>query len=397
MAEIEFVYNGVSTMIQCNQDDKFSAILEKLSTKIKIELNSVYFLYSGELIQNQEKTFTQLANSIDKERKKMNIQINDLEKKGTVESQKIKSKQIICPECHENCLMSVIDYKIRLFDCINEHDIDGIALEVFENTQMIDESKIVCDICQNVNKINTYNKLFYRYNSCEKNICPLCEQKHDNNHNIINYEDKGFICSKHNYQYSLYCKSCKINLCVSCEMEHNSHDIISLGKMIQNKSQLLKKLEEYKNIKDKFIEGLSNIMKQLEIIKNNIQKIFEISKDIFSNDQKCINYELLHNLNESNLDYCFQYLNKINYDKDINNKFNNIIDIYNKIIKEDDEMRIIYNIDRTKNKVRIFNENFVEYNNDKYKIIYDKKEYKLNEYFETKKIKMTQKINLKLN
>ena len=34
--------------------------------------------------------------------------------------EKIKSKDIICPECKESIFMNVKDYKINLFDCIND-------------------------------------------------------------------------------------------------------------------------------------------------------------------------------------------------------------------------------------------------------------------------------------
>ena len=41
-------------------------------------------------------------------------------------------------------------------------------------------------------------------------ICPLCKKvKHDNNHNIIKYEEKYYISDKHNNKFNSYCMKCK--------------------------------------------------------------------------------------------------------------------------------------------------------------------------------------------
>ena len=73
MEEIEFSYKGINTTIKCDSNDSFVKVIEKLSKKIEINLNSVNFLYSGSQIQNKEKSLNEIANNIDKERKKMNI------------------------------------------------------------------------------------------------------------------------------------------------------------------------------------------------------------------------------------------------------------------------------------------------------------------------------------
>ena len=73
MEEIEFSYKGINTTIKCERNDSFGKIIEKLFKKIEINLNSVNFLYSGSQIQNKEKSLNEIANDIDKERKKMNI------------------------------------------------------------------------------------------------------------------------------------------------------------------------------------------------------------------------------------------------------------------------------------------------------------------------------------
>ena len=59
------------------------------------------------------------------------------------------------------------------------------------------------------NKNDTYKNVFYYCLNCKKNLCPLCRDRHDRNHNIIEYEQKNFICPEHEDYYSLYCKACK--------------------------------------------------------------------------------------------------------------------------------------------------------------------------------------------
>ena len=83
-------------------------------------------------------------------------------------------------------MLQINNFKVRLYDCINEHDIDEISLEEFEDTQKIDESKIICQDCKNMNKSNSDNKSFFRCNSCKMNLCPICKNRHKNNHYIIN-------------------------------------------------------------------------------------------------------------------------------------------------------------------------------------------------------------------
>ena len=75
MANVIFYYNGLNTTIQCNIDEKMGEVCKRFCTKILKEKNNLIFLYSanGGSQFNEELTFEQMANSIDKERKKMNI------------------------------------------------------------------------------------------------------------------------------------------------------------------------------------------------------------------------------------------------------------------------------------------------------------------------------------
>ena len=127
MSLIIFSYDGAELPIQCQTNDKLIKILNKLSNKITIDFNSINILYSGQLIKDKELTFHQIANESDKKRNIMNMQILDNLPKKEKESY-IKSKQIICPECKENIRISIENYKIQLYDCINFHNINNISI-----------------------------------------------------------------------------------------------------------------------------------------------------------------------------------------------------------------------------------------------------------------------------
>ena len=48
MENIEFIYNGNKTIIQCNLNDKLENICQKFATKVQVNLNELLFLYNGE-------------------------------------------------------------------------------------------------------------------------------------------------------------------------------------------------------------------------------------------------------------------------------------------------------------------------------------------------------------
>ena len=155
MVEIEFIQNCKYTSIYCNYNEKFKDILKRYMNLTRNDLNSVYYLYSGNIIENlEELTFNKIANKIDKERNKMTIQINKI----NIEDESIiKSKIIICPKCYECTKIKIKDYKINLYGCKNNHNINNILLDEYLDLQNIDESKIICNKCNN-KKSNSYER-----------------------------------------------------------------------------------------------------------------------------------------------------------------------------------------------------------------------------------------------
>ena len=212
MAEVIFNYDGYDTKIQCNINEKIENVIDKFLIKMdKKEENLNYFyLYNGTNIK-KELTFNEQANDLDKKRKIMNVLVTKIGENKN-EGNEIISKDIICPICKENVFIDIKNFKISFNGCKNNHSINDIHLNEYEETQKLDISKIICEICNKNDKSKTHNNEFHICNTCNKNICPLCKYTHDKNHLIINYDDKNYICKKHNEAFIKYCKKCNENI-----------------------------------------------------------------------------------------------------------------------------------------------------------------------------------------
>ena len=77
MSQVVFRYNGRNIIIQCNLYDHIYEIFQKFSIKADKDLNSLYFLYNGEIISNQFLTLNEIMNRDDKIMNKMNILVQD--------------------------------------------------------------------------------------------------------------------------------------------------------------------------------------------------------------------------------------------------------------------------------------------------------------------------------
>ena len=370
MTKVEFNFRGTTTAIPCSENDIMKDICKKFAIKVEIDINDVYFLYSGNNL-NLNLTYAQVANSLDKERKIMSIVVNDINPSTIIKdnSNIINSIYPICPQCKENILFEIKDYKINLYGCKNGHNFKDILINEYEKTQEIDLLKIECNECK-IKKYNTYNHEMYKCNKCNKNICIACNQKHE--HKTINYD-----------------------LNIRCEKEHINHNIITYGSIIKDKDELINKLKEYKNDIDIFNNDINNIINKLNNVKKNIEIIYNIYNNMIINDIyrnyetiKCIN-----NINNNNI--IINEIKNINNIKNINYKIDNILNIYNKMNKINiNEITMIYNINN-ENKIKILDEDFIKNNKDKCKIIYENKEYDLIEEFNINN-KNINKLEIKL-
>ena len=401
MSEIEFFYNGDYTKYFCNTEDSVKDLLNKFTTKIGKNIDDLYFLNNGKNI-NEELTFKEIINS--EKNNKITILAYD-NSNNNVKSQKIKSKDIICPICVENTSIKIKDYNIILNGCKNGHLINDISLKEFEKSQYIDASKIKCDKCNDNNKGNTYNNEFYRCCTCKMNLCPLCKSSHNLEHNIINYDGKNYFCEKHEERYCSYCETCNENLCLLCECEkkHANHKIIDFKNLIKHKDSLNNELNNMKTKIDKVIIIINQLIDKLNDILNNIQAIYNIYKNIIDNYTIYRrNYQILSTVNELFNNDIIVDLNNIINKKNIFD----ILNLYYKMNKDNDKdieiWKIIYDI-KDEDEINIFGSNFVNNNFNNCKMILDDKEYLLSDNYQiknnnnnTNKLEIKLKINNKM-
>ena len=418
MTEVEFIYNGAQTIIQCKADDIMKEICKMFAIKSQMENEkNLIFLYDGNIIK-ENLTFIEQANNSDKERNKMSVIVfKDVKDEHDTIT---KLKQIVCPECKESTRIRINNYKFNFFECKNGHSKRNILFKEYPTTQEIDQSKIKCDICKINNKGNSYNNIFYICFHCKVNLCPLCKSNHDKSHNIINYDDKYFICDIHNELYNSYCSICKKNICLLCEKEHFNHNIINYSMILPDKEAKLNEIRIFKMYIDIFKKEIESIINQLRLLAKMVNEFYYINNIIINNyDVKKRNYQILQNINDLNIKSFINDINKIYLSQNKVDKFEKMIELYNNIIttdfeksnkyinnmkekkknenniniiledpkrilteniKKNNEITITYKLEDNK-KIKIFGKQFVQNNKDNCHFYFQGKYYILNEYF----------------
>ena len=278
MVEINFNYENVNTTIQCNHEDKIKDIINIFLKKNGIKENNLFFYYDEKEINNEMKelTFNELAYDKDKKNKKLNIIVlkNELDKieKKEDETKEIISKDIICPDCKEIALIEINNFQINIKNCKNNHQRNNISLNEYEQTQKIDFD------------------------------------------NIINYENKNYICEKHNESFINYCDICKKDICYRCKnISCKEHKIIEFD--FFKKEELEKTMEDLKDTIDKFKFKIDIIKDIFDRMINTFDLYYKINKGIIDNyNESKRNYYKLQNLSylKNNNKEIIKYINDIN-------------------------------------------------------------------------------------
>ena len=370
MSDIIFMFEGRNLTIQGNINEKMKDIFKRFLTKVQLEENSLYYLCNGNQI-NQE--LENIMGTEDKKNNKVQIVVNKLIEERDKNNNTnnidtiVKSKLVICPECKENIIIKIKDYIISLYGCNKGHNINNLSLDKYEKTQKINLSKLICDKCKTKNKSNTYNNLLYRCIPCEMNLCPLCKEVHEKlsnkTHIIEDYDKKAYLCEKHKEQkdqyFYKYCKNCKKNFCLLCKNEHKKHDTILFDDIEPDIDEKKEELKKLRNLIDNLNNDVQNIIQKLKTIIQNIEIYYNTYNDmIHYYENEIRNYEIIQSLNEMNNDIIIKDIEEINNDKNIFNKFNYLLNYYDKMnkIEINSNKTEIYDNNNNKLKVKFLKE-----------------------------------------
>ena len=391
MSTLIFMLRDEEFSIHCRQNEKLSIVFQKFSIKVEIKREYLCFLNNGKVLTD---IMTEADVALNQNMKKI-ITVIDNSPKDESKEVIIKSKEIICPQCKESASISMQDFHIIISNCINGHKTEYIKLKDFEETQKIDISKILCEKCSNKNMGNVSGNIFFRCIDCKMNLCPLCKSRHNQNHMVLNYENKIFICEEHGEAFISYCFSCKKNLCFQCGDKHINHDIKYFNQMVKenNKEKIKENLDKFRNDIDKLKKDVKNISDMFNKVIENYEYLYSIKKNIIENmDKKFRNFQTLNNQefiynNEEDL------VNIIN-SKNIENQLINILKTYQKMTKYEFSLIIKYKINNNDKKLKIFGEDFVKINKENCSIIINNQESELSEYIDLEKYNKIPENNL---
>ena len=372
---VVIIYNGEETIIEAKRDEKLKEIIKKFKSQSKNEINDFFFLYKGNMIDEECKL--EKINNTDNKIKILVFNTDESEEQDYIK----QSKNVICPKCKESCKINFSNYKITLDNCINGHCFSDLLLNEFKDFQSINEKKIVCHECK-ANKGESYQ--FYICCSCNINVCPLCKIKHKE-HIVVNYDNKDFLCNHHGCRYILYCKKCNKNLCDLCEFDnHNCSFLYTIKKKDNNIKYLKNKIDELKNEVKNINDGNKT---KLNLFIDYIEQYYNFFTNLNNNyNIKSKNYYSTININNMN-DYIEKIIKDI--EKIINeikneNKFSYINKICEKMIINN-VITLKYKI-KNNEKIRIFGDFFVKNNKNNYQLIVNEKKCELSSFLKIEDI-----------
>ena len=143
MSETKIIFNleGIDINIQCSKEDKIKDICLKFAAVVKSNINSLLFLYDGNLI-NMELRFEEQVNLMDMKKNEMYILVCKKEKEN-------KYDDIFCPYFNKIMELGKINDIILSNNNIKE-TINGIKSKI-ENIKKLPDNNNISIELKNIN------------------------------------------------------------------------------------------------------------------------------------------------------------------------------------------------------------------------------------------------------
>ena len=372
MAIVRFIYLNNKYKTKVHNESVISDILKNYTSILNKSLKELYFIYKGKSIPyDNNKKIKEFKSDI-------SIFVFDINK-----NTRIQKSQITCPICDNPVSINIKNDKISIENCVNKHYFYNLSLNEFINIIRFNEIKIKCECGNN---IYNYNKFYIC--TCKNYFCPICYKHHRENkdHNLIEYNERFYICQIHNRNYISFCSNCRVNLCNKCELGHSKH-IIMEYKQILNENKInnfISDIDKGKVLLNKYnsqIQKLNNLFTNFIVnIKqnnNDCMKIYDyLSKYLY----KSINYESAISIDNFKVNNYLENINKL-LNQNTKTKIKYLFDLYTNL---KNELTIIY-CANNKKKIRLFGENFVKNNKNNCFLIINNKKKDLCEYYNFEK------------
>ena len=236
---------------------------------------------------------------------------------------------IICPYCETTAIIDIDKdniYNLNLLNCDNFHMFKNLSYDEFNKKKTKENESLKCFICGELFIYMTppNNKMFIC--SCGTICCSCCKDIHKEyikyDHYLVELKEKNYYCLQHKKKYESYCIDCNKNICEICSQLHNQHEIIKYMNIKPKKSyinKLKRKIQIQKNIFNNFVEEMKLVINQkISIVESYMNNYIKIEESLIQRyNYSFYNYQLLRNLNNINLfnNKVFDILNKFNIEK----------------------------------------------------------------------------------
>jgi hypothetical protein len=315
--------------INCNVSEKLEVIFKRFVSSINENYipNEFDFYYNGQKLDDYSKSLnTIIAGN------------NDI----TIFAER-KLRIIKCPKCTCNdCIINLDNYRIVFYGCC-KNDIRYRLLDEYDESQIVDFSKIKCKVNGCKKTMNNSLQDFYICMDCtksNKHTFYLCSEHNSEGdhaaHEKKRYDDKHYYCEEHFGKFIEYCFKCEKNLCHDCLNKHKEIEHI-----VKSYESLTPNLNDIKDNLKKIKEKISKLKTKIEDIKDNLdgalkmyENYYKIANDITEKyelyNQDLKNYRILRSflyLKKSNKKI-IEDLDEVLEGENMNNKIKFLINIY---------------------------------------------------------------------